>query len=232
MKSFIIFNGISTDSFPGVAVSVMPSHKRGAMRYTEFYVVNRDGALHTFQGLTNIELTAKLVLLDARAETRYQINAWASGTGKLILSDDPTKAYKASVLREVKWDRVPGNKGFFDTATINFDCEPFLYEAQDSTAVFTQDGALNNPGTMNAIPFITVEADGDATFSIAGQEITIAGMEEGVPVYLDCENGYVFADDGAMTMTGNFPELPLGISEIVLGENVTKITIAPHWRWV
>lgn len=232
MKSFVIFNGVSTDSFPNVAVSAMPGHRRGAMRYTEFYVVNRDGALHSFHGLTNFELQVKLVLLDARAETRYQINAWASGTGKLILSDDPTKAYKASVLREIKWDRVPGNGGYFDTAMINFDCEPFLYEAQDSTAVFTQDGMLNNPGTIKAIPFITVEGSGNASFSIAGQEITIAGMTAGVPVNLDCENGYVFAASGAMTMTGDFPELPLGISNVVLGSGVTKITVVPHWRWV
>lgn len=232
MKSFIIFNGISTDSMPGVAVSAMPGHKRGAMRYTEFYVVNRDGALHTFQGLTNIELQAKLVLLDARPETRYQVNAWASGTGKLILSDDPTKAYKASVLREIKWERVPGNHGYFDTATINFDCEPFLYEAQESTAVFTQNGSLSNPGTMKAIPFITIEGSGKVVVTIAGQKVTISGMTAGEPVHLDCENGYVYADSGAMTMTGDFPELPLGVSNIVLGSNATKVTIVPHWRWV
>ena len=229
---YLIFKDVSTKALPGVAVSKMPSHKRAAMRYTEYYVKGRDGALHTDEGLSNIELPATLVLLDARAETRQAVNAWAMGQGKLITSDDPTKAYKAAVRREIKWQRQKGNRGYFDTATVYFDCDPYMYEAHETEIAFTADGNLNNPGTAEAIPTIKVEGSGNASFTIAGQAVTIRGMSSGVPVYLDCENGYVYAASGSMTMVGEFPILPKGLSAVDLGSGVTKLTITPHWRWV
>ena len=229
---YLIFKGVSTKDLPRVTVSKMPSHKRAAMRYQEFYVVNRDGALHTDEGLSNIELTATLLLLDAPAEARQAVNAWAMGQGQLITSDDPSKAYKAAVRREIKWQRQKGNRGYFDTATVYFDCDPYMYEAHETEVTFTADGNLNNPGTAEAIPTIKVEGSGNASFTIGGQAITIRNMSSGVPVFLDCENGYVYASAGAMEMVGEFPILPTGQSAVTLGSGVTKITITPHWRWV
>ena len=229
--SYLIFNGVSTESIGGVAISKMPSHKRAAMRYTEFYVKGRDGALHIDEGYANMEIDTTLVLLDAKPETRYAVNAWAVGTGKLVTSDDPTRAFKASVKREVQWQRVRGNAGFFDTARINFDCDPYLYEANESVIEFTANGELLNPGTAIAIPLIKVEGTGNVTFTIAGQQITIRGMSANVPVFLDCESGYVYASSGAMEMVGEFPELPIGVCSVIVG-NASKITVTPHWRWV
>ena len=163
--SYLIFKGVSTESIGGVAVSKMPSHKRAAMRYTEFYVKGMDGALHIDDGYANMEIDATLVLLDANPETRYSVNAWATGIGKLITSDDPTRAFKASVKREVQWQRVRGNAGFFDTARINFDCDPYLYEANESVIEFTANGELSNPGTATALPLIKVEGSGNVKFS-------------------------------------------------------------------
>ena len=230
--SYLIFKGVSTESISDVAISKMPSHKRAAMRYTEFYVKGMDGALHIDDGYANMEIDATLVLLDADPETRYAVNAWAAGTGKLITSDDLTKAYRASVKREVQWQRVRGNSGFFETARINFDCEPYLYEAEESVIEFTDDGVLINPGTATAIPLIKVEGNGDVSFKVAGKSITIRGMSSNVPVYIDCESGYIHATSGNIEMVGDFPELPLGTSNVVFLNNVTKITVTPHWRWV
>ena len=228
---YLIFKGVSTASIPGVQVSKMPSHKRARMRYQEYYVRGRDGALHIDEGYANMELETTLVLIDALAETRQLVNAWAIGSGKLVTSDDLTKAYKASVKGEVKWTRTPGNTGYFDTARIIFDCDPYMYETTDTEKVFTATGTIDNPGTATAIPLIKVEGAGNVSFEVGDEEITVKGMTSGVPVYLDCGAGYVYAAAGAMEMIGEFPELPLGESDVVLGTNCTKITITPHWRW-
>lgn len=230
--SYLIFRGVSTESIGGVAVSKMPAHKRAAMRYTEYYVKGRDGALHTDEGYANMELDATLILLDANPETRYSVNAWASGSGKLTTSDDPTRAFRASVRREVQWQRVPGNSGYFDTARINFDCEPYLYETNDSVIEFTANGELSNPGTATALPLIKVEGSGNVKFGINGKDITVKGMTSGVPVFLDSEIGYIYASSGNMEMVGEFPELPLGVCSVLLKTNATKITVTPHWRWI
>ena len=229
---YLIFKGVSTHEIPGVYVSKMPSHKRASMRYTEYYVKGRDGALHVDEGYSNMELEATLVLINAGAESRQLVNAWASGTGKLITSDNFDKAYKASVRNEVRWTRTPGNQGFYDTAKIQFDCDPYMYEAEETAVAYTSSGTISNPGTATAFPLIKAEGSGNATFTIAGEQITINEMTSGVPVYLDCENGYVYTGSGAKEMIGNFPELPLGQSNVVLGSNTSKITITPHWRWI
>lgn len=229
---YLIFRGISTESLSNVAVARMPSHRKASQRFTMYYVKGRDGALHVAEGLRNFDLSVTLVLLDASAQTRQTVNAWADGTGKLILSDDLTKAYKATVEEEIEWSRIQGNEGYFDTAEITFNCQPYLYEAVDSVQEFTSDGTILNATSATALPTIVVSGSGTCVFSVAGEEITITNMEANKPVTIDCENGYVYTASGAMTMTGNFPELQIGSNAVELTSGVTRLTITPHWRWV
>ena len=241
---YVIFRGAGTEGsasvvgsanvLDGVYVSKMPSHKKASMRFTEYYVKGRDGALHVDEGFANFDLKVSLVLMKGNANKRQLVNAWADGTGKLITSDDLTKAYKATVKEEVIWTRVSANGGFYDTAEITFNCDPCMYEAQYTSNVFTSNGNIVFYGTADAYPLIKVEGSGDTTFSVAGKSITINSMTSGVPVYIDCENGYVYTESGATTMTGDFPVLKVGAVSypVTLGTGASKITITPHWRWV
>ena len=124
-----------------------------------------------------------------------------------------------------------GNTGFFDTARITFNCQPFMYEAVDSVYEYTQTDTILNLGTEEAYPKIVVEGSGDVSFSVAGKIVTLNGMTSGVPITLDCENGYVWAESGSFTMVGDFPTIPIGTSNINIG-NATKLTITPYWRWI
>ena len=241
---YLIFCGVGTEGsasvvgsgnvLTGVALSEMPSHKRGKRRFTEYYVKGRDGALHVDEGYANIEIQATLVLLDGAASKRQLVNAWAAGNGKLVLSDDLTKAYKAMVEKEVKWKRIPGNAGYFDTAQITFNCDPCMYEATETVQVFTSSGGILNPGSADAFPLLAIEGEGTVSVTIAGNNIEIEEMVAGTPVYIDCETGYVYTPTGgAKEMRGEIPYFPVGqTSGIVLGTNATKVTVTPHWRWV
>jgi phage-related protein len=240
---FLIFRGAGTEGsasivgsgnvLTNVALSQMPDHRKAKKRYTEYYVKGRDGALHVDEGYANFEITAVLVLLDASAVTRQVVNAWADGTGKLILSDDLTRAYNATVEKEVKWKRVQGNAGFFDTADVIFNCQPCMVQATETPQVFTQSGTIVNLGTADAYPLLAIEGSGDTTVTIAGEEITIDDMTAGTPVYIDCETGYIWSEENATAIHGNIPYFPVGsTSSITLGTNATKVTVTPHWRWV
>ena len=290
---YLIFRGYGTEGAPlsslnvlkNVYVSEMPSHKKAAQRMTEYYVKGRDGALHVNEGYANVDIKAVLILLDAGADARQTVNAWADGTGRLITSDDLTKAYKATVKDEVKWKRVKAHgyiepfqetkvysigsivrhsggtyrftqthdagpwsasdveeifyavNGLYDTATITFNCDPYMYEATESTVELTATGQIVNVGTADAYPLIKVEGSGNASFTFNGTEIEIDGMTSGVPVYIDCENGYVYTASGAATMRGEIPKLglnaeALGANVITFGSNVSKITVTPKWRWI
>lgn len=229
---YLIFRNVSTQSLNGVEVSRMPSHKKARMRNTEYYVKGRDGALHVDQGFGNFDTDAVLVLIDADATTRQLVNAWADGTGKLITSDDLTHAYMATVKDEIEWSRVLGNDGFYDTALITFNCQPYMYEAVDSVLELTESTDILNPGSADSMPLIKVEGVGNVDFTFAGYPIQIANMSADSPVFIDCENGYIYTAQGSATIVGDIPILRMGVNSILFGSNVTKITITPHWRWI
>ena len=257
----------------------MPSHKKAAMRYSEYYVRGRDGALHVNEGLSNYDLRLRVVLISGSAKLRQLVNAWADGTGKLITSDDLTLAYNASVNEEVEWSRLAAHQfvadfsaskpyavgdfckrngqvyrcktshtgswnashfeeanysanGLFDTADIRFDCQPYMVEAVDSVIELTASGLIQNPGSAESFPLIEIHGSGDVEFSINDTDVQINGMTAYVPVYLDCDAGYVYTEDSPTTMIGNFPVLSMGINTVTLGSGITSMLITPHWRWI
>lgn len=123
-------------------------------------------------------------------------------------------------------------KGLYDTATITFDCQPYMVEAVDSVAVITTNSVLENPGSAEALPLIEVNGSGNVTFAINGNEISITGMTANVPVFIDSETGYIYTAEGAATMTGEIPVLAMGLNTITIEAGVTSLRITPRWRWV
>lgn len=288
---YVVFRGISTStneavpasicsgSLSNIYVSRMPSHRKASQRYTEYYVNGRDGALHVDEGLSNFDISVTLVLINAGANARQQVNAWADGTGRLVLSDDLTKAFMASVKDEVEWVRVKADgyippfsptetyssgdyvryngaiykfntshtgswnashadqqfalvNGLFDAATVTFNCQPYMVESVETVNEFTQTGSITNPGSATALPLIQVNGSGDVEFAVNGDVITIAGMTANVPVYIDSQTGYVYTASGATEMTGDFPELAMGLNTFTLTSGVTSLLVTPRWRWI
>lgn len=235
---YLIFRGVSTTSLGDVAVQQMPSHKKAAKRMTEYNVKGRDGVLHVDEGFDNFPITVRLILLKASANKRQVINAWADGTGKLISSDDLTRCYKATVKDEIVWSRTSANGGFYDTAEITFDCDPYMYEAVDSSIEITGNvETFVNPGTAEAYPLIKVEGtDTEAiAFDFCGEYIILYGIDPNDPVYIDCETGYIYTQSGtARSMVGNIPRIPIGTSGIYFNweHPPTRLTVTPRWRWV
>ena len=235
---YLIFRGVSTDTLTGVFVSKMPSHKKASMRFSEYYVKGRDGALHVDEGYANYDITAVLTLVNTAPYARQLVNAWADGTGKLITSDQLGYAYRASVKEEVQWSRIPGNivnggLTFYDTAQITWTCEPYMYEAVEEVLnLSASENSVLNPGTATAIPMIQVNGSGDVSFAINSQQVSLTGLTAGVPLYIDCENGYVYTEQGAATMTGEFPTFDFGVNTVSIGAGITSLVITPHWRWI
>lgn len=229
---YLIFKGVSTASLGNVYVAEMPSHKKAPMRVQEFYVDGRDGVLHREEGLSNYDIEATLIMLHEHSDARQRINAWATGTGKLIVSDDLTKCYRASVIQEVRYTRAEYGGLMCDTARVVFNCQPYMYEAVEEEKTFSASGTLNNPGTATSLPLIRVNGSGTCVFSVAGQQITLTSVVSGTPVYIDCEAGYVYTGAGASTMQGEFPELQPGDNTITLTSGVSSLVITPRWRWI
>lgn len=227
----VSFRGVSASSL-GLIVTKMPEHQKASMRVTRYSLPGRDGELHVVEGYDAVDIPVRVSAWKANASIRQTINAWADGTGKLISSDDTTKCWMASVIGGISFKRRSHHNGtFFDEAEIIFRCQPFMMEAVESEMTITEDTEIVNGGTVESLPLIKVVGSGTCVFTVCGQTIRLTGVQSNAPVFIDSEAGYVYTNAGAAVMEGNFPVIPLGVSEIELTSGVTQLVITPRWRW-
>lgn len=185
---YLTFRGVSTQSLPNVYVQMMPSHKKARKRMTEYYVKGRDGALHVDEGFENTTVTARLVLINAGAEARQIVNAWADGRGKLITSDDLSRAWMATVIEEVIWKRD-------EAATI----APPAFST--SKAYYVGD-YVTYSGTV--YKFITNHSAGVWNSAhVQAQPWKINGLYDTAEITFNCEPCMVEAVDSVIEFTGN-----------------------------
>lgn len=232
MAQYVVFRGVSTASMTGIIIAQMPSHHKAGQRYVEYKIPARDGSLHMMEGYEPFDTVCKIRLIKQDSSMHQVINAWADGDGKLVTSDDPSKCWQAMVRDEIVWTRDYVAGKFFDTANITFHCQPFMYEAIESTQTFTATRNILNLGNVESLPLIQVNGSGTCQLAVGGEQIEIAGVVSGTPVFIDCDAAYVYTNSGMTTMTGRFPKIPLGTSQIVVGSGVTSLVVMPRWRWV
>lgn len=227
--NYISFRGVRTDSI-GLYVVRMPAHKKAKQRHTEYEIPGRNGAVSILDGYSPFDIQAQVIMQGGDASLRQVINAWADGAGDLFTSDDTSKVWKASVLREVQYGRKLIGDTFHDTATVTFHCQPIMRERVPDTVTFVGATTLLNPGNVEAHPLIIVKGTGDCTLQIGTETITLEGVTDDVTI--DSEAGYVYTASGAVTMRGEFPVLGLGTTNLSFSGGVTSVTITPNWGWV
>lgn len=229
--SYVSFRGVRTDAIGlYIAKGGMIAHKKGKLRHTAYDIPGRDGAVHVIDGYSPFDAKLTLQMVDAPAQIRQIVNAWADGTGDLYTSDDTEHVWKATVLKEVKYTRVSYNGKMYDQAEVTFRCQPIMRERVPEIVELTAPGTLHNIGNVEALPEITVYGNGNCTVEIGGQTITLEGVSGDVTI--DSGAGYVYAESGAMSMKGEFPTLGLGDTAVSFGGGVTSLVITPNWGWI
>ena len=232
MNEWISFRGTRSDSLSNVRVAEMPVANRAAMRFTQYRVKGRDGTLQVNEGYDSYEVSCTLIVYQGTGQEKFAVNLWASGSGRLIASDDPSRAWIAKANKEVRWERYKVGNKWNDVAKVTWTVQPIMREAVETTEVFTDSGTIAGQGTVDAYPLIKVYGSGDCAFTIAGQEITLSGVTVNEPVTIDCDTGYVYAAGGAVEMTGEFPVLGEGTNSVIFTSGVTQIEITPRWGWI
>ena len=229
--SYVSFRGVRTDDLGlYIAKGGMIAHKKGKLRHIAYDIPGRDGAVHVIDGYSPFDLKLMLQMVDANAQMRQIVNAWADGTGDLYTSDNTTRVWKASVLKEVKYTRTCYHGKMYDQAEITFRCQPVMRERTPSVVTLTGAGKLTNIGNVEAQPKIVVKGSGDCTVTVGETSISLAGVTGEVTI--DTETGYVYSASGAVGMNGEFPTLGLGDTPVSFGGGVTSLEITPNWGWI
>ena len=151
------------------------------------------------------------------------------GEGNLIFSNDLDRKFKAKVNNQVEFTRLIRSLKRF---AVEFEVQPFMYEAVPSTLTLTEPTSILNMGTFESEPIITVYGQGNITLTFNNYNIILNNIEEKITINSEILNAY----DGNLSlnnkMSGDFPVLKLGENNISWTGSVTKLEITPNWRWI
>ena len=237
MEPYFIFRGIDSRDI-GVVVEDMFDVHRPKRNVQTIQVPGRDGRLTQDDGTYDTyTISGKINCFGAPLSDVY---AWLSGSGDLILGDEPTRSIRASATAQVKNTRFRCD-GCYDSLQVSFDCQPFRYhveqtEGANDIPLTSSPATVSNPGTHKSAPRLTIEGTGDAVLTIGTQILEVTDLAGGVIVDAElCEcfdlTETALRNERVTLMDDKFPVLHPGANIISwTGDGVTKITITPRWR--
>jgi predicted phage tail component-like protein len=220
------FNGIRSDDYDIVA-EYFPLVPVPIRNVTSIEIPGMDGSLTQSDdtyGDMNYPIQVR-----ATDDCPFElIQSWLNGSGDLIVSDDPSKKYKA------RFDSRSLNEDFFSCfrVTFNFIVSPFKYEAEPETIELTASGTVYNIGTRKSYPIITVYGAGDLTIGSYSLTIAATGGESYVIINSEIQECYYDTSTSRNNkVTGDFPEIDPGECAVTIGAGITQVDIQGNWRW-
>ena len=235
MEPYFIFRGIDSRDI-GVVVEDMFDVHRPKRNVQTVQVPGRDGRLTQDDGTYDTyTISGKINCFGAPLSDVY---AWLSGSGDLILGDEPTRSIRASATAQIKNTRFRFD-GCYDSLQVSFECQPFRYHIEqtegDDVIITSSPHTVTNPGTYKSAPQMTIEGTGNIVLTIGTQIVEIEELEDGI--IIDSEMGDCFdltktrlLNSQVTLMDDEFPTLQPGANIISWTGTVTKITITPRWR--
>ena len=157
------------------------------------------------------------------------LNSWLTGSGQLVLSNEPDKYYDAEVFGEIAIER---EKTFY-TATITFHVQPYKHQVNGSVFTGIDSVTVCNEGIEDSLPVIKITGSGDVEVKIDGVTIcTLTIDDEYIIMDSEKQDAYNGTTLKNRQMIGEFLKLPSGNTTITTTGTVTAIEVEPRSRWI
>lgn len=231
MKNSIVFKNIESDSIKGLLISELPPITKPKMRTSITEIEGRDGDIVEELGYASYNKPLKIGL--TKDFDINQIIKYFSGSGDLILSNEPDKVYKAAIYSKIDYERLLR----FKTAEIEFHVQPYKFLLNEPPFILNineETGFMvSNVGLEKSKPIITLYGEGEVQISINGRDVFLINIDdEFVVVDSLIEEAYKGSILKNRNMKGEFPMLETGINTVEWTGNLTKIKVEPKSRWI
>ena len=231
MRDYIIFKNIKSSSLDGLMICELPPITKPEMRTSIIEIDGKDGDIIEELGYASYQKTLQIGL--TRNFDINQIIKYFSGSGDLVLSNEPDKVYKATIYSKVDYEKLLR----FKTAEVEFHVQPYKYllnEAPFELNITNEtELKVSNVGLEKSKPIITLYGEGEIQISINGSDIFSINIDdEYVVVNSIEEEAYKENVLKNRNMLGEFPILEIGINTIKWTDNLKKIIIEPKSRWI
>lgn len=235
MLSFNFGNKNSFEDY-GILIAkrpVIPSPKR---RVAFVNVPGRNSNIKFDEGTyEDINIAVECTVKDRNhlSEKLDRIKGWLfnSGESELIFSFQDDRKYIAQVINAIDFKPLYKIIGGFP---ILFTCRPFKYEVANSMVTIQSSGdTINNVGTVESEPNISVYGSGNIGLLINNEEILLKDVSGSITINSEIEDCYGISNENFnIKMSGDFPKLVPGVNIIRWTGNVSKVEVVPNWRWL
>ena len=233
LNDWFEWNGESSTAH-GVYVLEQPPITMPQERSKQTSIPGRPGSLTTLEGedvYDDLTLTATCFIRDpARI---LEITAWLKGGGTVSFANRPCGFYHARVSNQIPFEKILRGNPHCSFA-VNFRCSPpFWYVSNpEEVTITTSSYVLVNPGSVYSEPIIHVYGTGDMTLIVNGSFVELEGIEDSIVLNSVIQEAY----QGEMLlnekMDGEFPLLKPGNNLISWTGDISRLVIAPNWRYL
>ncbi len=230
------FKEMSSTGFSTIVVEELPDIVVPAKKLNKIKIDGKNGNIYQDLGYDDVIKTVRFALKNI--SELDEINKWLQGSGVLILSNEPGKLYRASVLSSFSYERA----GRYREVAVDFTCEPFKYKADEELIVFKSSEDITQTvfnfdvdGTVSALPKMTLKGVGIVTFLLDNSEaFTLNFGDSTSTIIIDCETEkcYLNTSLNCRCMNGEFIKLDPGAHSLEFSEQVDEITIERRSRFI
>lgn len=228
----IFWNGGSSDDF-SLIVEAYPVRPVPRRKITKVSVPGRSGdILFPEDAFENVSQSYDCYI---SAEQRNlpivstPIISWLCAPGYHRLED----SYSPEIYRVAQYAGgidIENTFNLFGRVTITFDCRPqrWLKSGEIAKHLTASGAKLFNPTGQLAKPLVTVYGSGAGTLKVGLQTLNLTDCN-GVTLDCETENAFRDAENLNNTISGEFPALSRGETQITWSGGITSIDIKPRW---
>lgn len=230
-KNYIVYKGINSDTFDNLIISELSPISSPEMRVDITEIDGADGDIVDELGYKAYDKSIKIGLRNTKNIDK--IIKFFSGSGNLVLSNEPDKVYIARIYKKIDYERLLT----FRTAKVTFHVQPFKYALNEAPFVFNitdkAEVKVTNIGFEKSKPIITLYGSGEVTLTINGYDVFTINIDDEYVVIDSMQlEAYKNSTLKNRNMSGKFPILDVGINTISWTGNLTKLIVEPKSRWL
>ena len=237
--NYFIWNGVDSRAM-GVFVIKYPPIIRAQERLQFVTVPGRAGDLTLAEGEKIYDAYDRsMEVSNMRGADINAARAWLSGSGQLIMGNEPDFVYTVNMNAQLQMDKII--RGVWG-GVLTMHTQPFKAKTtpQAGISITVSGGTVYNPGDVPAKPVLGVHCTPSVSVEPVISTLTIGGKTlslENVPEYftLDLENQWTIDSEnvrGNPSSSGDFGSIPPGNSIVSFTGDIDSVDIPAGWWYL
>ena len=235
MRDYIILNGTSSQTIPGLLIQNLPPISKPRQRVEIEEIDGRDGDIVTYLGYGSYDKEFKIGLYGSYNVD--EIISYFNSEGTVIFSNEEDKYYNYQIIEQIDFDKLLRYK----EATVKMHVQPFKCSAEDNQKVFSVDStttsiSIRNSGNIYSRPVLTITGSGSIDLYLNDIQLFVINMESYTSITIDTNNMNAYNGNTLLNrnVAGSYDNFKLNVGNNIISWSgtITQIEIDNYSRWI